>query len=525
MPGTVTNLTTRITTADAGTLVNIGGGQGASNTNDIVIQGTNAQGRRCDNATDKGFWEDLGVTNEVDVSAAGTHVGIWYWVTHYKQLDTTANGGVEIWLGSSTSDYDAHAVSGVDLYPALGGWQRVWIDVDRTPEVVGGTGLNQLLLRYIGGTVTISGVGGTALNFMLDASDYVAGTALRLTGGTAPSPAKLQDLLDVDAGNTTNQYGIIYEFEGKVFCNGRINVGEGAATIFNETRSLTFAKQPYAASDFMGINFNLSNSSTDVDINSMLIDSAGSAVLGDFNVTGTLGNMDGDGYTLRNLRQVTLSQACSLINGTIKDCGQITAAGATLNGTTISGSTASSALLWNMVQGTGGRLDDTKWVSAGTGHAIELGALSPATVTFSGHQYTGYAGSDGNTGNEVVYNNSGALRTIDVTNGGQTPSVRNGTGSTTVVNVGLVTYTLSGITDQNAKVTIVNTGTDTKLVDNETVGVDGQVEYSYLYTSDINVDVLIRSLSYENIEFSDVLRGSDKTVLISQIDDRVYSNP
>jgi hypothetical protein len=79
-----------------------------------------------------------------------------------------------------------------------------------------------------------------------------------------------------------------------------------------------------------------------------------------------------------------------------------------------------------------------RFVSAGTGHAIELGASTPSSITLSGHGYSGYAVVDGTTGNEVIYNNSGKSITINIS-GGATPTIRNGTGASTILLLQAVT--------------------------------------------------------------------------------------
>ena len=88
---------------------------------------------------------------------------------------------------------------------------------------------------------------------------------------------------------------------------------------------------------------------------------------------------------------------------------------------------------------------DLSFVSDGTGHAIYI--TSASTYTFANFEYSGFAGGvSGDTGNEVVYNNSGGLVTINVTDGA-TPSYRNGVGATTVINNN-VSITISGLKDK-----------------------------------------------------------------------------
>ena len=108
--------------------------------------------------------------------------------------------------------------------------------------------------------------------------------------------------------------------------------------------------------------------------------------------------------------------------------------GANLNDLIIEENSASSALLMNTNQDPDGETDNMTFISDGTGHAIELGANTPTTITLRGQSYAGYATIDGSTGNEVIYNNSAKAITINILDGGDTPTIRNGASASTTVN-------------------------------------------------------------------------------------------
>lgn len=83
--------------------------------------------------------------------------------------------------------------------------------------------------------------------------------------------------------------------------------------------------------------------------------------------------------------------------------------------------------------------------SGGTGHAISIdSAVSGQSFTFDNFQYTGYASTTGNTGNEVLINNSGQPITV-IVSGGNTPTVDSDgvRGQVTVVNN--ITSVVTGI--------------------------------------------------------------------------------
>jgi hypothetical protein len=167
-----------------------------------------------------------------------------------------------------------------------------------------------------------------------------------------------------------------------------------------------------------------------------------------------------------------------------------------------------------------GKISQCTFISAGTKHAIELNTAG--TFTFAGNQFIGYATSDGSTGNEAIYNNSGGSVTLNITGGGGTPTVRNGTGASTTVN-NATTYSLTGI-QAGSEVTIVRSSDQTVLFHVES-SAGGTETYSYSYTSDTTIDVLVMSLAYEPLNFSDTLRSSASSVPVQQVLERNYSNP
>lgn len=76
-------------------------------------------------------------------------------------------------------------------------------------------------------------------------------------------------------------------------------------------------------------------------------------------------------------------------------------------------------------------ISNSTFTSSGTGHAIEISGTA-ADMTLTGVDFTGYAGTNGSTGNEAIYVNiaSGTM-TISVS-GGSTPSIRTA-GATVIV--------------------------------------------------------------------------------------------
>jgi hypothetical protein len=483
---TVTNQLTRIHDVEGAlSLTSIGGGTGASANTDIFLQGSQSVGRRASNVTEFGFWLASAVGH--DVSSTSTHVRFWIWVTHYQSLTL-----IRMRIGTGTTNYNYYTYSTTN-YPDLGGWVPIWVDVNN-PTATGGSGLTNTNATQWAFTVSIPAVGGNVHNIIMDAIDR--GTAGLLLTGTS---GLISDFVTVDA-NATNQYGVIRSFAGVNYVYARLTFGSSSSLEFDDSAfTIVFPQQDLVATDWMGLTFDLQHASTDISIADAVIKSSSPAATrkGDLVVTGTSGVFDMTNSTLDSLRVITLTSACSLNGCSILASGQITAAGANITNSTITNSTTTSALLWDTNYDTFGKLDGTSFASSGTGHAIELGSNTPTSITFDDLNFIGYAATDGSTGNEALYNNSGKHITVNIT-GGNIPSVRNGSGATTTLeaSVPLTINVIDTATNpiQSAQVAIYLSSDDSELVNMDT-DVNGEVSSTYGGTTPASVYIRARKSS------------------------------
>jgi hypothetical protein len=408
--GTVASQLTRISDVEGSlSLTSIGGGPGGSANTDIFIQGDQSAARRQSNATDHGFF--LGVSS-IDVSGATAHVGAWINHVHYGVLTKLA-----VRLGSSTTAYHEHHFP-LASYPQVGGWIRVWISVARTPEGSAGT-FDKSALTQVGLLASLPSVGGTSQNLILDAIDSgVAGLVLTGTDGL------FADFLAADEGNSTNKHGVITSANGVLFCLARLTLGSASSLAMDDSGFvLIFPDQSLVSSEFMGLSVDLQHASTDIALRDSVIRSAGT-VRGDLLVSGASGSFLVDGCAIGNLRTLVLTSACTISGSSIAGCGVVVAGGASLERSSISGSTAAAAVLWDSNHNTDGRLDGVVFTSSGAGHALELGPDCPTEISLRNVAFTGY-GADG-TANAALRNDSGKTITINLLN----------TPEPTVINVG-----------------------------------------------------------------------------------------
>jgi hypothetical protein len=126
----------------------------------------------------------------------------------------------------------------------------------------------------------------------------------------------------------------------------------------------------------------------------------------------------------------TLGAAVTATGCTWRQCGQITLNSATITNSTISRSTATSAVL-AASPADAESVSGTDFTSSGTGHGLEITGTT-ADMTLTNNTWTDYTAASG--GNEAVYvNTTGGTGVMNLTiSGGTTPSIRKGAGVTTV---------------------------------------------------------------------------------------------
>lgn len=542
---TVTADNDRVDDAEAGTgYSNIGGGAAGAAEPSFAYQGTNLFNRKVTSTTGAGFYYDPtadgGSARDMTATNRTTMI-VKIMVSDYKGLDAT--DGVLVRIGSGTADYYAFILAGTDSpaaafqsYRPVGGLLIIAVDPNEntayndTGKAAGSPALSAV--DYFGAVFAFTASTAKNENCGLDAIDI--GSGLYLVGGDgADADGVWQDFVDADEGNTANRWGYARNGDGgSILLLGNMRIGTdddatSTATVFQSVGDVVLWLDHLAAAGFSVLTLDLGNASTDILDDALHIgvgDSSNVDSRPDIVVTGTSGVAELRG-TYENFRNVVLTSAVTLTGDL--ECVDLAMAAATLLGCTIRPNTASGVAMCNDF--TVADASEVRFIQSGVGHAIEI--TSPGTYNFDALFFDGFGGTPGTNStpssganDAAIYNSSGGAVTINVTNGGDVPSVRNAASSTTTVNNSR-TYTITGIQDQNARVTIVDVVGDTKLVDNELVGVDGSVSYAYNYTADVSIDVLIRSLAYENREFSDTLTNANVSRSVPLDDDRVYANP
>jgi hypothetical protein len=493
----------------APTIVGYGGGQGASVNSDVVIEGAQALGRRVDNTTNKGQGASF---TAADLSAAGEHVKIWVNVLQWPVVTK-----VQIRISSGADD--DHDVP-TALFPALGGYIPIWIDVSRSPEVGGSA--NEASISEIGCLIDIGDVGGNAQNLLIDEIQH--GTSGLRWDGTGGAFA------DFRTFEATNNEGNLVPSNGIDFVYSRLEIGSATLTTFTDSGfTLAFPDQALVAAAFMGLTLDVQNASTVITLSDGTIQSgdiAGATRRPDLIVSGTSGTVTLTNVSALGMRTIDLTSAVTAVGG-IWEALNLTQANADLSGMTIRPNTAAGVALCDDPDFT--NLSDISWAQAGAGHALEI--TTPGAYTFDAQFFEGFGGTGGsnlvaNSGpnDAAVYNNSGGAVTISVTGGGDSPSVRNAAGSTTtVVNNTLIT--LTGLRD-NTEVRVLEAADN----QNELAGIEDAIagttddrSFSFSLSAGTVVDIVILNVQYSlppNDRISNfTIPSADTTLPISQVFD------
>ncbi len=453
----------------------------------------------------------------------------WQYFAAPTTIDTWANGGMRIAVGSGLGTFYVYNAVGNNFgdYP-YGGWQNTAIDpetatVTADQTVGGGNGGN---FRYFGSVVNMLNKITKGSPHAIDAFRYGRGQIKAI--GTSATFSGLATANDA----TTARWGLFSDRGGNYRWKGLLSLGDtsNSVTFSDSNKSIQLEDTPRVGSTFNKIE--IVNASSSVTWNSISISGVQTSITGsapvsrgDFEIINSAAIFDSLGCTYTDLGYFILGSGTDTDGSTFRRCGQITQNGATIQNTLITNSHAAVSVLADDID----IITNTDFISDGSNHAIELtsahagGSYSLTNVTF-----TNYATSDGSSGNEAIFNNSGGHVNINVS-GGTYPYVKNGSGATTTVTANYA-FTITGL-ELNTEVTVVTAGTATELyhVENASTS-DGSGKYKIVYTHSGGgtIDVLIHHVDYipdiSNI-YNLTLPSTDSSTKVTMFFDDNYSNP
>lgn len=457
-----------------------GGAAGLGAGIDFAIQGTNCIDKQVTSTgapVTKGMIYDNGstITNATDL-----HYFVWLFVSTPGIMDSEANGGKIVTLGTSVSAYMDFYVGGNDTFP--GGGVRCY-PVRYTTTATSTrvkTGTPGADAQWVGGQLTITG-SARSQNLGVDAMRY--GTGAYITAGDGTTPATF-DGFATQNDSSTNRWGILSLVEGIYQLQGRFVVGQNnsqtpTAAHFDDTGSVvTFTDTPHSATDFTQII--VDHASTIFNATACTFLGLGTNNPGRFVVNNASSTVSLDACTFASMGISILRAGVTADACTWRSCDQITANAATITNSTITdytGATDTSVLIWDDNVDPNGELDGTTFIKgAGTTHALELGTTSPLTITLTDVTFTGY-GADATTSSAIHVKRTGGTVTINVT-GGTTPTIKTDGATVNVINSVTVKVTAKDNVDstaiENARIYLeADTGGDLPAGDSVTITSSG----------------------------------------------------
>ena len=468
----------------------------------------------------------IAVDNGSNISwTSGWSFFLWGVFLAAAAVDTDANGGVVMMVGSGTSDFNLWHVGGNDFgrYP-YGGWQNFVADPETTPYSTTGTpGTNY---RWCGmGCDVISAIS-KGSPYGVDAIRYGRGDLRVANGDSANGYATFLGMASQN-DNNSNRWGLFQESGGSYIWKGLMTFGYSTAVDFRDSnRVIAIDNTRNVTSSFNKIEIRQTGSNVEWD--TILILSLGTTSKGAFECIDDA-TVDLTNCSFTDMDTFIFKSNSTSTNTTFRRCNLVTQGGATFDLCLFSKANGAVALLMDDIT----KLSSCFFTSDGTGHAIQ-GFSTAGNYTLDNLSFTDYASSNGSTGNEAIYVTASSGTVNLYLTGGTSPSIR--TAGATVNVIQSATLTISGIRS-TSDVYIYRADDKTLLASADPVSVtdgspiDGVQYYKLIYSynaatlSGVGVQIKIFNLGYANERIKYELTNADANVGIQQRIDRNYNNP
>lgn len=513
----LTDILLEMPSSTSWTLISSGGG-GASSFSvpetDDYIQGANCISRNPWSSSIRGM-----VYNSSQTFATDEALFIWWKADIAAALDTIANGGIQILVGSASTDYRGWYVAGSDTYQ-LGGWRCAVIDPTTTPSVT--VGSPTTTRSFFGVRWNVPSTGPTkGFPFKIDA--FRRGFGLSITAGDSGDPATWEKLATHDS-NGTRRWGVASPTATGAEMQGTVNWGTASASVYSRDSNRTVTLLNTFA--FVSANFSqivVAHASTDLEWDNISISALGTTNRGRIvvnnNAKAWMTNCN-----FADLNTTASGGTNTKFNGsTWRRCNAVTGAGGSFLACkflvpTVAADT--SALIWNLATDLGGLLDGSTFSKgANAHHGLELGVDSPTTITLTNITWAGFNVSNGQNDSAIHVKRTTGTVTINVS-GGTSPSYKSA--GATVVLGSSTTLTLTGLKNPT-EVRVFNAGTTTAVAGSENV-VSGTFSTGIDAATYLSVDIAVLSLGYQNLRLLAVSTTTDVSIPIQQQIDRQYQN-
>ena len=452
--GVIANADATPDTAMTGSLWNEDGGGTDSFTSSTFLYGSKSFAGLYSNKLGYQYY-DIGSANVLDFTAStgsekDQFIFIWVMVRILGVVNTIANKGLAIRIGTSLSDYREYIIAGSDDTNGWGGeWKCFVIDPNKPGSIADTGTFNVASVRYFGVYID---------NTVLEAGDCIfidqisVGKGLRVTG---TSTTGWKDVVDYCTDYSNRAWGMFTEKDGIYFAQGKMYIGDitqVAATSFTDNgRIIQWAKSEYYYNAGWVTSYPIGACGIEIqdhaDYTTTFQDGtavgtnagrSGSQFIGNSILNVSLDLYGGaNAGSLTKLYNTTLKDLTGTIvlgndsdhlfySGVINKCGQFNPIGAPVlrNCTFAETDNTDAALLWNENI----NIKDCNFIANTLGAAIEMPSVSGTPYNYDNLQFSG------NTYD--VYNSSGGAITIGKTNTSN-PSTSEGSSVTFTQSISL----------------------------------------------------------------------------------------
>lgn len=534
---------TVITSAESTTNWSQSGQMGPNLETDIKTQGSGAVGIEFKSVAASSLRYDRLSGSTI----VGMHIRVWVFLIDAGTINTFANQGLtlRVW-GTNGTDWGEWDLAGSDTGAWVGqGWKMIVQDCDKAFDRNSGTAPAKTAIQYIGFGVdvigTLSKTSGFVVDRMMisasaDTSDTTGGV-LEITGGTAGAPVSLQDIVTKDQVTDDSWFGHItkdkngsYEFTGKlvlgdaagalntvirdtkrvmIWADNPVGTSQYQMAIVEDTGTteVSFGTEVGTGDDSRGVDGGFMNKFEDVFTFDYKIVSDVSGPT--FNIFGAAieGAAAGLSLTQTGVQFVSVG---------VTSCGQIVlSGGAEMREGFIIGSTEPSgvgAILLN-ANPTDPEFRDMQLIN--NIHAIESETNGPTTLDLRNIQFSG------NTA-DIRFNHSSGLLTVNVLEGGDTPTTSDGGFGGTISVVSAVAVSFEAVDKDNVaisgcQVSAYLTSDDSQIILQDT-NVSGIASTTFNGVTPADIYYRYRKSSpgdtkYENLSgFGTIASGSGLTV-------------
>jgi hypothetical protein len=380
--------------------------------------------------------------------------------------------------GGATTGYKIWQVHGVDAPWGSGAHIPIVINSSAGNLIASSGSLDQTVITSVGfwtsGIGTLTAQMGFGMLWLMDTTV--------IAGGNALEPLNIEGIVAATARGK-ERVSALRQGEKQMLLLQKLQIGDGGTNpvyLNLESTAIEFPRQYNSSSaevnynsvdNAVGLQYYAGPSDTIIHKES-IINSRSRYYWGLHSGSSTSATYDFSGLQVIGMGSGTLNRGITVTDLTINNYITLDISSASLNTCFITNvPTASNSITLNAQTTIVGSTINVYSVSAGNyllstanpsnisttsffgggGHALRL--TTSGTYDFTGNTFTSFGAND--TSGSAIFNESGGLVTLNITNG-DTPTVRNSFGSTTTIN-NPVTLEINGVTE-GTRCTMIGTG-------------------------------------------------------------------